>query len=153
DRLFDFRGRWRRALMYDPAALISHPRDEGESLANTFEKRVYFDVGAAVYDTPGGDTDAPPGDPRLFRKLVEPNVPVNTRTGIPPAVLAEIAHAHRKNVISGRREMRCQIIGKWRVAIRVNPQVMSIQPHVAVHVDPFEQDLDAAIRWHFQPET
>src|SRR6185437_131193 len=102
---------------------------------------------AGLADIRRGDGDAPLRYAD-FACRIQPHVPVDSRPGIPAAVLAFVTHSHRKYVLAGPAKVRRQIIREGRVTIRMRPKQLAVQPDIAVAVHAIEGDLHLSICWH-----
>src|ERR1035441_8044592 len=62
---------------------------------------------------------------------VQPDMAIDARAGVPPAIAPVVADAHGQHVFAGA-ELGRQVIGKCRVSVGVIAQQAAVQPDVAV---------------------
>ena len=82
-------------------------------------------------------------------RLQQPSMPVDPRPRIPPAVrLPRVVHLHRNHILAAVVQMRRQFVRKRHKTIRTQPQILPVDPHLAVHINAVElqQHHPAAIR-------
>src|SRR6185503_13692369 len=73
-------------------------------------------------------------------------MPVNTRSAVPAGGFPFITHPYRQHILSaGLVKPGGKVIIKRRVAIRMVAQVMTVEPHIRVHIHAVEIDADELI--------
>ena len=81
-----------------------------------------------------------------FHGFGEPDMAVNTATGIPAAVrLVAVIHLHCNDIITLLINIRCKIILECTVSIRTGSEFMTIDIHGRVHIYAIKGDGKAVI--------
>ena len=89
---------------------------------------------------------SPLGNISSFHGFGEPNMAVNTATGIPAAVrLVAVVYLHSNDIITLLINIRCKIILECTVSIRTGSEFMTIDIHGRIHIYPIKSNGKAVI--------
>ena len=64
---------------------------------------------------------------------------------VPTAVLSVIVYPNRHDILPAFSQERSYVVRKPRVAIRMMPKLMAVDPDIGVHVNAVEEQRDTTV--------